>query len=406
MHNYYYFYFDNSWSISMTLHLQTGMRRVQHIFLFAICLTSCDSQLSTDNMNEVDKLLTKQIERNKSPAIQYIIFNRDDVIHRFQAGQADVSNQKMIDWSTTFNTFSVTKTFSALAILQLAEKGELNIEDSVYRYLPNFPYPHDITIRQLMSHTSGIPNPNPLSWIHLNEKHETFDRDKFFDQIFEKHPDTKSKPNEKFAYSNLGYLLLGQIIEQVSGLRYEDYIRKNILQPLDIQATELDFDIKDKSQHAKGYQKKMSFMNLVLGFFIDKSKYMDKAEGMWKPFRNYHVNGAPYGGLIGGSNGFMKYLQELLKPECLLLSDEHKEILFSENFTNTNDATGICLSWFRGHLNGNVYFAHAGGGGGYYCEIRIYPQLGTGSVIIFNRTGVSDERFLDKLDTYFIPEDS
>jgi hypothetical protein len=62
----------------------------------------------------------------------------------------------------------------------------------------------------------------------------------------------------------------------------------------------------------------------------------------------------------------------------------------------------MCLSWFTGNLKGNTYFAHAGGGGGYYCEIRIYPGLRLGSVIVFNRTGMTDERFLDKIDANYI----
>ncbi len=61
----------------------------------------------------------------------------------------------------------------------------------------------------------------------------------------------------------------------------------------------------------------------------------------------------------------------------------------------------MCLSWFKGELNGHTYFAHAGGGL-YYCEIRLYPELGKGSVIMFNRSGMTDARFLDKTDKHFI----
>lgn len=75
-------------------------------------------------------------------------------------------------------------------------------------------------------------------------------------------------------------------------------------------------------------------------------------------------------------------------------------MLFQENKTNKGKNTGMCLSWFSGELNCNRYCAHAGGGGGYYCEIRIYPETKRGSVIFFNRTGMSDERFLDKVDKY------
>jgi len=62
----------------------------------------------------------------------------------------------------------------------------------------------------------------------------------------------------------------------------------------------------------------------------------------------------------------------------------------------------MCLSWFCGKLNGKQFFAHAGGGGGYYCEIRQYPDIGKGSVIMFNPTGFRDEHFLNSIDQYFI----
>ncbi|HLP19808.1 MAG TPA: serine hydrolase, partial [Chitinophagales bacterium] len=160
----------------------------------------------------------------------------------------------------------------------------------------------------------------------------------------------------------------------------------------------------DDAQHARGYVKRYSLLNLMLTFLIDKSKYMGRAEGEWKPFKDYYVNGVSYGGLIGTPYAFVKYIQAILEPHCGLISDRYKEKMFTENFTNNNQPTGMCLSWYSGQLNGEKYFAHAGGGGGFYSEIRIYPKTGVGSVIMFNRTGMTDERFLNKLDKYFINE--
>jgi CubicO group peptidase (beta-lactamase class C family) len=353
-------------------------------------------------MNEADIILTKQITGGKTPGVHYLIFDKDSIIHRFHKGYTDLKNHLMVDQNTTFNAFSVTKTFTALAVMQLFETNRLNIEDPVIKYVPDFRYSNKITIKQLLAHTAGIPNPIPLSWVHLEEEHKTFDRIAFINLIFKKFSKSKSNPNEKFLYSNLGYIVLGQIIEQVSGGTYEDYIRDNIIQPLGIKPDELGFDIQKNNLQAKGYQKRFSLVNGILGFFLDKSKYMDKSEGRWKPFKNLFINGTSYGGLSGSPDGFRKYIQELLKPNSVLLSDEYKEKLFIENYTNSNKPTGMCLSWFRGALKGQEYYTHAGGGGGYYCEIRIYRDLGIGSVIMFNRSGMMDERFLDKLDKYYI----
>ena len=352
-------------------------------------------------MTEIENILQKTVSHSDSPSVQYILFDRDSIIKKYSCGFADISGNKNVNDKTTYNAFSVTKTFTALAILQLAEQKKIDVEQSIKGYLPDFLYSPDVTVRQLLSHSAGIPNPNPLNWIHLAIEHKSFDRNKFFKDIFVKNKKTKSQPNQNFAYSNLGYVLLGQLIEKITGTSYEGYIKENIIERLGLKKDELDFEIADTNLHAKGYLKKLSITNLILGFFIDKSKYMGKAEGKWKPFNNFYVNGTSYGGLIGTPDALVKYIQELLRPNNLLLSDDYKRMMFTENHTTNDKATGMCLSWFSGQLNGIKYFAHAGGGGGYYCEIRLYPDKGIGSVVFFNRTGMSDERFLDKVDKFY-----
>ena len=146
----------------------------------------------------------------------------------------------------------------------------------------------------------------------------------------------------------------------------------------------------------------IAFPILFWDILIDKSKFMDKAESKWKPFKPFYVNGISYGGLIGTPDSFIKYIQGLLKQDSQLITNDYKNMLFTENYTASNKPTGMCLSWFKGQLNGKTFFTHAGGGGGYYCEIRIYPDPGLGSLVFFNRTGMSDQRFLDRIDKIYL----
>ncbi len=370
-------------------------------FNFFIFIYSCSSQPMQSSMKEIDAILNNEVKKNKTPSVQYILFNKDSIIHNLSTGYADIINQRNVDENTTYNLFSITKTFTALAILQLAEDHKLDINQPVKKYLSEFLYDTTITIKQLLTHSAGIPNPLPLNWIHLTDEYNSFNSNTFFNDIFKCNNKIKSEPNEKYSYSNLGYVLLGQLIEKVSGITYEEYITENILKKLNLKPDELGFIITDSLLHAKGYHKYASFSNIILGLLIKKSKYMTLKEGNWKPFKNIYVNGPSYGGLIGTPVSLVKYIQDLLKNNSVLLSKEYKDLLFTENYTNNNKATGVCLSWFKGQLNGKRYFAHAGGGGGYYCEIRIYPEEGVGSVIIFNRSGMSYKCFLDKVDDYF-----
>ena len=251
----------------------------------------------------------------------------------------------------------------------------------------------------VLSHTAGIPNPLPLKWIHLAEEHTVFRRDPFFAKVFKAHPKTDFEPGTKFKYSNLGYILLGQVVEAVSGLPFEEYVNQNILAHC---GPGLSFEL-DPSAHAVGYHKWWTFTNAIFGFLIDRSKYMGRKVGKWVPFKPFYNNGTAYGGLFGSASGLIRYAQNLMDPHSVLLNNDFKEILFSEKVVR-NKATGMSLSWFTGNLKGHEYLAHAGGGGGYYCELRVYPRLGVGSVILYNCSGMRDERILDRADAFFITE--
>jgi CubicO group peptidase (beta-lactamase class C family) len=353
---------------------------------------------STNQMEQIESKLQALVDRDKTPSVQYLFFDQDSILTSFQSGYSKVAAQQEVDEKTTYSAFSVTKTFTALAILQLQEKGVLNIEDSVSKYLKDQPYGSDITIKQLMTHSAGIPNPLPLSWVHLQSEADSFDRNEFFEPIFVEHYEVKSEPNEKFAYSNLGYVLLGQIIEEVSSKTYEEYVSELIISRLSIPTSELSFSIENNENHATGYHKRFSFSNLILGFMMDKSKFYGPVEGKWNSFNNLYLNGAPHGGLIGTPQAFVTYLQALMNDDSGLISEDSKTLLFKENETNNGKKTGMALGWFVGELEGQKYLAHAGGGGGYYCEIRIYPDINRGSVIFFNRSGMTDERILDEFD--------
>ncbi len=333
-----------------------------------------------------------------SPAAVYLHFDADSILHRSYVGLADIARSRAVDAGTTFNFFSVTKTLTATAILQLAEQGLLALDTPVVRYLGEFPYGDRITLRHLLTHTGGLPNPLPLSWVHFPEEHGKFDEHAFFEKVFTKHPKTRSVPGASMRYSNLDYVWLGWVIERVSGKPYEAYVQEHLLSKSGVGA-QAGFRI-DPAVHAKGYQPYWSFMNLLLGMFIDKAKLMGPREGKWKPFRYNQLNGSAYGGLIGTPNDLARFGQALLQDR--LLQPASRTELFREALLNDGSLSGMSLSWFTGRLNGQDYRHHAGGGGGYYVEFRLYPALQRGSVLVLNRTGVSDQRLLDKLDARFI----
>jgi CubicO group peptidase (beta-lactamase class C family) len=168
----------------------------------------------------------------------------------FSFGEASHETHRRIDTETAYNWASITKTFTAIAILQLRDRGRLSLDDSAVRYVPELRQVHDafgpieaITIRDLLTHSGGFRNP---TWPWDCDDQKDCDWQPFeptqWTQVAAMLPYTHVafKPGSRWSYSNLGYVFLGQIIERLSGDNFEVYIDKNILKPLDMSASYFD----------------------------------------------------------------------------------------------------------------------------------------------------------------------
>ncbi len=153
---------------------------------------------------------------------------------------------------TIFRIGSITKSFTAIAILQLQEKGLLNVNDPIINYLPDYPNGNHITIHHLLSHTSGIPSitdfPN-LSEIQRHPSH-TYQTLSYFKDL-----PLQFFPGNDCSYSDSGYIVLGAIIEAVTSQTYESFILENFLQPLEMTSTYYDHHQSLIPKRAIGYVK-------------------------------------------------------------------------------------------------------------------------------------------------------
>jgi D-alanyl-D-alanine carboxypeptidase len=353
--------------------------------------------------SEAGMFLKSLITSNKTPGLQYVISKNNAIVYEQNLGIAEFETGKVITEKSFFNACSVTKTLTSLAVLQLAAAGNIKLSDPASVYLDEYPFSEEITIRQFLSHTSGLANPVPLRWAHLQEEDGKFDSDVFRNRVLTKYSKLKKPPGQKFSYSNLNYLVLGKLIEDVSGMNYRLYVHKNIISNINVSKSALSYTVEDDTDYARGYQQRFTFINAILGFFIDKKKFTEPSSNRkWLKFKKYYVSGTAYGGLIANAYSLSKFIEVLFRPSSVLLPDSWKKILLTKEKTNDGREVPMTLGWFTGKLKETGYFTHAGAGGGYYCEMRIYPEINMITAIMFNRSGMADERFLNKVDHYFL----
>jgi CubicO group peptidase (beta-lactamase class C family) len=341
------------------------------------------------------------VEQRVSPSLAVIAVRGDDTVVVRGYGWSDLEQGTNTSAQTIYLYCSMTKLFTATALMQLRERCLVELDRAVRAYLPDFPlqYPsgREVTVRHLLSHSSGIANPIPVSWVHLAEE-PAVNLDDFTRRLLAKYRRLRFEPGSRYAYSNLGYLVLGQVIERLSGQSYTDYIRQHILEVLDMHRTGFSYDSLVDQDVATGYVRAFSMMGLLGRFLVDRRIFGATRNG-YTAFHRFLIDGTPYGGLLGPvselGNFLKSYLNggtfqgrrllepssidEMLTPQCDLHGEE-----FSTSGHEMPSRVG--LGW---HLAGDGEMRscyHIGGGAGYRSELRIYPSLGYGIAVMGNET--------------------
>lgn len=336
-----------------------------------------------------------------TPGIQYLAVDSARTLFEYDGGWADLGHRVPMDSATTMMAYSMSKTITAAAVLQLVAARKLGLDDPLARYVDSLPYPSVITLRQVLSHTSGIPNPIPLRWVHLARAHDTFDEHAALLAILEEHPRLAFTPGSRYGYSNIGYWLLGSVVERASGEPFPSYVAAHILRPLGVAPRELGYQIPDSAHHANGYLEKYSLMNLGKRWVI-APEFIGEYEGRWLRIERHYPNGPAFGGLLGTARGFARFLQDQLRPHSLLFDDVTRGLFYASQTTAAGKPVPMSLGWHVAELDGVPFFFKEGGGGGFHSMMRVYPTSGVATVVIANATAFNAKRCLDAVDRQFL----
>ena len=349
------------------------MHRAKKIFLWLALLVCWSPKVSTQGqapdygplIEKYRKILAEEMQQNHVAGLSIALVDGNKVVWAEGFGWYDSLSKKTVTPETPFHIGSVCKTFTGLAIMQLQEAGKLNINDPLKKYLPGFNLrslhgsTETISLRSIMSHHAGIPD---------------FVIDKFsanppdFKKVLNLVNDdyATQKPNTHFSYSNAGISLLGNVIEQSSGMSYYDYVRMKILEPLDMRNTGFVKGTGDPVSVKFGY-------NL---------KGEEKTElAVWD---------APAGCIYASAADMAKYIQAHLSwgrvgKHKVFDSSSLVRMMQVENahvFADLASPQGLVWKLYR--TDGGWGIQHDGGTLFHRAELSIVPAAGIGVVILSN----------------------
>ena len=354
----------------------------------------------------IDSIYRIHAEENHFPGISFGIVVDGQLVYTNSYGYTDIDKKIPATSSSMFRIASMSKSFTAMAILKLRDEGKLDLDDPASKYIPelkDLKYPTAdaplITVRHLLTHGAGFPEDNPWG------DRQLADNDKELMEFIGKQISFSNPPGIAFEYSNLGFALLGKIISNVSGKRYQDYIKENIWQPLGMKNAEWEFGNVPADKLAHGYRWLNNQWN-------EEQLLHDTPDGSW----------GAMGSMITSIDEFAKYMAFHLSawppsnaPEAgpvkrSSVREMHHPWRFNGLNPNYKYPDGrVCaaasaynygLGWFR-DCEARVFIGHSGGLPGFGSQWRFLPDYGIGVVAFANRTyapmGFVNTRVIDTL---------
>ena len=201
---------------------------------------------------EADRLAQKIVDGRLSPGVSICVTKHGRTIYDRSPGLANIETQTPMTARSVCRIGSITKQFTAAAILLLAEDGRLSIDDALAVYLPDFPRARDLPLRRILSHTAGLGNyteePLPQFLKDIRADRSTAELVAWMASSKDLQ---HSEPGTAWRYSNTGYVLLGAVVERASGKGYGDFLNQRIFKPLGLSDTALDHN-KDVVPHRAG----------------------------------------------------------------------------------------------------------------------------------------------------------
>lgn len=368
------------------------------LYAYAPHTPSTPNQVNT--VSELESYLNRLTDSGNPPGLSVVVVKNEQILYNNAFGYADKPRNIKATPDTVYHWWSMTKIPTAIAIMQLQEQGKLNLDDAVTKYLPWFDvvYPSNdipvITIRHLLQHTTGLPDTIPamIGWVHYDDG--TRDQTEIVKKHLPEFNKLKFTPGEKAVYSNLNYMVLGAIIESISGQSYETYIAQHILEPLSMSHTGFVYTPVMAEREAAGTLPVVHFYTPLLPTLLDPKAVIRERQGKLLWLHRVYIDATPSTGLIGSAPDVARlmiaYLNRGTLDGNLILNPESVSTM-----TETTPIDGHGIGWWVGDSNGERYLEHMGGGPGFATTMRIYTNIGLGIAILANgtdldRTGLAD----------------
>jgi len=343
---------------------------------FAMSREASDAMLSRTRAAAVDAAVETEMRRDRIVGLAVGVIENDRIAYLKGYGQSDRENHVPVTTQTLFRWASVSKPVTAIVAMQLVERGKLDLDADVRRYVPEFPDKGaTITTRELLGHLGGIVHYDngPVIPTHATyvEAHPFADTVVALDTF--KDSPLVNAPGMKYAYSTHGYMLIGAVVQRAGGEPFAQQVRERVIAPLHLSTMQPDYQWLDIAQRAVGYR--------LEGDAVVRSGDTDVS---WK---------LPGGGYLSNIGDFARFAKGLIDHR--LVSAHSEAMMWTRQTLPDGTQTGYGLGFQLPQEEGHFRVAHSGSQEKTRTMLVIYPNEGRGVVVMTNSEWADPNRFAD-----------
>ena len=332
------------------------------LLLAAFCSLPAPAQQTAslaDRLQRIEQMIQVEMQKSGAPGVAVAIEQDGKIVFAKGFGFADVENKVSFTPQTVSRIGSISKTFTALAVLQLVEEGKIKLDDEVQVYVPSFPKKSaPITIRQLLGHQGGIRHYKGAET--LSAKH--YDSVEAALEIFKDDP-LVAEPGTKFSYTSYGYNLLSRVVEAASGMSFGDYLQQRIFTPLGLKQTYLDEPARLIPNRARNYTRRQNGP-------VQNAQAVDQSN-KWGG-----------GGLVSTVEDLVHYGNSYDNNQ--LLKADSIQLMFTPQKTSDGKPTSYGMGWMSAVEEGRRRIEHTGGSIGASSALAKYPGERTTIAVLVN----------------------
>lgn len=293
------------------------------------------------------------------------------------------------------NVFSISKLFTSLVVMQLVDEGLVDLDHKVSDYLSWVPC--DGTVRHFLSHSAGVPNPIWGSfYIHWADAHRDFDRDAFLREIVKDNAEAEFAPGESVLYTNLGYAILGAVIEERTGISYELAVAERVFQALALHSA--SFDPARVPDLSSSYVTRSPVTRFMMKAVMEGLTF-ERAGRFNSIPSDYYFDFPAHGGLVVAPKDTAAFLTAIVSTDPRILSEAGWERWFTPQDVADRK---YALGWRVEETVNGLVLTHAGGAMGHSAMIRFYVDEG---IATYFQSNILDSmrierRYMNRVDSH------